>query len=90
MPNYDYECMHCGYKFEAFQSMNAKHLSKCPKCSKKVRRLIGSGGGIIFRGKGFYATDYAKKSQASAADSPKISCPKAMTKEGCSGCSNLT
>jgi putative FmdB family regulatory protein len=87
MPNYDYECMHCGYKFEVFQSMNAKRLNKCPKCSKQVKRLIGSGAGIIFKGKGFYATDYAKKPQASDASSSKVSCPQA--KPGCSGCPNL-
>ena len=87
MPNYDYECIHCGYKFEVFQSMNAKRLNKCPKCSKQVKRLIGSGAGIIFKGKGFYATDYAKKSQAPDAGSTKVSCPKA--KPGCSGCPNL-
>lgn len=88
MPNYDYECMHCGYKFEVFQTMNAQRLTKCPKCDKKVKRLIGSGAGIIFKGKGFYATDYAKKSKGSDADSPKISCPKANP--GCSGCPKLT
>lgn len=74
MPTYEYECMHCGYKFEESQSITAKHLDKCPKCHKKVKRLIGSGSGIIFKGAGFYATDYRK---------PKA-CPKA--KEGCNAC----
>jgi len=87
MPNYDYECMHCGYKFEVFQSMSAKRLTKCPKCSKKVKRLIGSGAGIIFKGKGFYAIDYAKKSKSSNADSSKIGCPKAN--QACAGCPKL-
>ncbi len=102
MPNYDYECTHCGYKFEVFQNMSAQHLTKCPKCDRKVKRLIGSGAGIIFKGKGFYATDYAKKSKNSDADSPKISCPKALAlakggqtkalwpSQGCSGCPKLT
>ncbi len=65
MPTYEYECTKCGHAFEAFQKMSDKHLTKCPKCEKKVRRLIGSGGGIIFKGSGFYETDYKKKSTAS-------------------------
>ena len=88
MPNYDYECLHCGHKFEVFQSMSAKRLTKCPKCDKKVKRLIGTGGGIIFKGKGFYATDYAKKSKSSSTDSVKTSCPNANLR--CSGCPKLT
>jgi len=81
MPNYDYECTACGHKFEAFQQMNDKVLTKCPKCSKKVKRLIGGGAGLIFKGSGFYATDYKKKSSSSGAPH---ACPKA--KEGCTGC----
>ncbi len=80
MPNYDYECTACGYRFEAFQQMSDKPLAKCPKCSKKVKRLIGGGSGIIFKGSGFYATDYKKKSSGEAPHA----CPKA--KEGCAGC----
>jgi len=80
MPTYDYECMHCGNKFEAFQKITDKPLEKCPKCSKKVKRLISAGAGIIFKGSGFYATDYRKKTPGNSAST----CPKA--KEGCSGC----
>lgn len=58
MPTYEYECEKCGYTFEVFQSITDKPLKDCPKCGGKLRRLIGSGGGIIFRGSGFYATDY--------------------------------
>ncbi len=59
MPTYDYECQACGHKFEVFQSITDKPIRKCPVCNKlKVKRLIGLGGGIIFRGSGFYATDY--------------------------------
>ncbi len=65
MPTYDYECTKCGHTFEVSQGMNDKPLTKCPKCEKKLRRLIGSGGGIIFKGSGFYETDYKKKSAAS-------------------------
>jgi len=58
MPNYEYECKKCGYKFEKFQNMSDKPLKKCPKCNGAVRRLIGKGMGVIFKGSGFYATDY--------------------------------
>ncbi len=57
MPTYDYECTSCGHSFEAFQNMSDKPLTKCPKCGKKVQRLIGGGIGIIFKGSGFYVTD---------------------------------
>ena len=60
MPTYEYECKACGHRFEQFQQMTAKPLEKCPKCKKKLRRLIGNGAGIIFKGSGFYATDYRK------------------------------
>ena len=79
MPTYEYECTHCGHQFEAFQNMSDAPLSKCPKCHHKLKRLIGSGSGIIFKGSGFYATDYRKKTK-----SEKMICPKA--KEGCHGC----
>lgn len=80
MPTYEYECQHCRYAFEQFQQMTDKPLEKCPKCGKEVKRLIGSGAGVIFKGSGFYATDY-RKSGAGAA------CPK-NNNEGCSGCPN--
>jgi putative FmdB family regulatory protein len=57
MPTYDYECTACKHTFEAFQSMADDPLEECPKCGKKVRRLIGGGMGIIFKGSGFYSTD---------------------------------
>jgi len=58
MPTYEYECRKCGFAFEKFHSMTAKPVEKCPKCGGKVRRLIGRGSGIIFKGSGFYQTDY--------------------------------
>ncbi len=59
MPTYEYVCDACEHEFEEFQSMSAKHLKKCPDCGKnKLRRLIGTGAGIIFKGSGFYQTDY--------------------------------
>ena len=61
MPTYDYECTKCGHRFEAFQSMSDKPLTKCPECRGKVKRLIGAGAGLIFKGSGFYITDYRSK-----------------------------
>ena len=59
MPTYDYVCDACDHEFEEFQMMSAKPLKKCPECGKnKLRRLIGTGAGIIFKGSGFYETDY--------------------------------
>jgi len=58
MPTYEYECTECGHRFEKFQKMTDKPVSKCPQCKGKVRRLIGLGGGVIFKGPGFYTTEY--------------------------------
>jgi putative FmdB family regulatory protein len=58
MPTYEYECQKCGHRFEEFQSMKDAPLSKCPKCRGKLKRLIGAGAGLLFKGSGFYTTDY--------------------------------
>ena len=58
MPTYEYECQKCGHRFEEFQSMKDAPLSKCPQCRGKVKRLIGAGAGLLFKGSGFYTTDY--------------------------------
>jgi len=74
MPTYDYLCENCEHSFEKFQSITARNLRKCPQCGKlKLKRLIGSGAGIIFKGTGFYETDYRSKSYTDAkqADKPK-------------------
>ncbi|MFH0762779.1 MAG: FmdB family zinc ribbon protein [Candidatus Omnitrophota bacterium] len=84
MPTYEYECTQCGHSFEAFQKMTDQHLDKCPECGGKPRRLISSGAGFIFKGAGFYATDYRKKPVDSAEKADKPACPKAN--EGCKGC----
>ncbi len=64
MPTYEYECEGCGHAFEEFQSMSAAALKNCPKCHEdKLQRLIGAGAGIIFKGSGFYETDYKRKDQ---------------------------
>ena len=63
MPTYEYECEKCGYRFEKLQSIKAKTLRKCPECKKmSLKRLIGTGAGIIFKGSGFYQTDYPSES----------------------------
>ncbi len=62
MPTYEYECTKCDHAFERFQSMTDEPLKRCPKCRCKVRRLFGTGAGIIFKGSGFYETDYRSKS----------------------------
>lgn len=61
MPTYDYQCSKCGHEFELFQRMSDEPLNNCPKCNGKVKRLIGTGASIIFKGSGFYATDYRSK-----------------------------
>ena len=62
MPTYEYECSKCGHRFEVFQSMSDEPKKRCPKCRSKVRRLIGTGAGMIFKGSGFYVTDYRSDS----------------------------
>ncbi len=63
MPTYEYACQKCGHEFEHFQSMSAAVLKKCPKCKKAgLKRLVGGGAGLIFKGTGFYITDYKNKS----------------------------
>lgn len=78
MPTYEYKCEACGDRFERFQSITANPIRKCPKCGKlKVKRLLGTGAGLIFKGSGFYITDYRSDSYNKSAkaesggDSPK-------------------
>lgn len=68
MPTYDYKCDACGHAFERFHSMSAPPIKRCPECGKsKVKRLLGTGAGLIFKGNGFYITDYRDKSYNEAA-----------------------
>ncbi len=60
MPTYDYECQKCGHTFEHFQTFSEPDLKRCPECRGKLKRLIGMGAGIIFKGSGFYETDYRR------------------------------
>ena len=76
MPTYEYECPRCGV-FEVFQGMKEERLKTCPTCKRKVRRLLGTGAGVIFKGSGFYQTDYRGAGYASAA---KADTEKAETK----------
>lgn len=85
MPTYEYACPKCGHTFEAFQSMKDEPLKKCPKCNKNgVKRLLGTGAGLIFKGSGFYITDY-KKSSGSSSSSGGDSKPAKATESKSTG-----
>jgi putative FmdB family regulatory protein len=82
MPTYDYQCDACGHKFEQLQSISSGPLKKCPQCGKlKLKRLLGTGVGVIFKGSGFYQTDYRSDSYKKAADSDKPAAAAATTTE---------
>ena len=83
MPTYDYECSACGHRFEELQSFSEPALTKCPKCKKnKLQRLFGGGGAIIFKGGGFYETDYRRAGEKAdkGEEAPKAETPKTETK----------
>ncbi len=80
MPTYEYKCTKCGYKFEVFQTMTAEPVKNCPRCNSPVKRLIGPGAGPIFKGKGFYQTDY-KNTQSVKKESPKETPTKSTEQE---------
>jgi putative FmdB family regulatory protein len=95
MPTYDYVCGGCGAEFEEFQSITAPSLRKCPKCGKlKLKRLIGTGAGIIFKGSGFYETDYRSDSYKSAAkadtQASSVKPDVAATKTGAAATTNTS
>lgn len=72
MPTYDYQCRKCDHAWEMFQSITAKPVRKCPECGKlAARRVIGPGAGIIFKGSGFYQTDYRSESYKKGAEAAK-------------------
>ena len=72
MPTYEYRCTACDHEFELFQSMSASHKRKCPECGRlKLERLIGTGAAVIFKGSGFYQTDYRSESYKKAAEKDK-------------------
>lgn len=72
MPTYEYECSHCKHRFEKFQSIKDSALRKCPACGRlKLKRLVSGGGGIIFKGSGFYQTDYRSESYKKSVEKEK-------------------
>ena len=86
MPTYDYECPKCKKTFELSQKMTAAPIKTCPDCGGKVKRLIGAGAGIIFKGNGFYTTDYRSDSYKSKEKSEKPSTCDVGSKKECSTC----
>ncbi len=91
MPTYEYECEKCGHHFELFQSMKEPAKKTCPQCKGRVRRLISGGAGLIFKGSGFYITDYrsegyksAAKKESSSSTSSTTSSKSTTTKSGSS------
>ncbi len=77
MPTYEYVCTKCGHELEAFQSMKDAPLKVCPACSRRtLRRKVGGGAGLIFKGSGFYITDYKKKPVDKSADKAAPAAPK--------------
>ena len=85
MPTYDYQCTGCGHTFELFQQMTEKVKNKCPQCGRNtLKRLIGAGMGIIFKGTGFYETDYKRK----PITAPAVSKPDADKKNASSDTSS--
>jgi len=87
MPTYEYECQACDHKFEKFQSITASPIKKCPDCkANKVKRLIGMGAGIIFKGSGFYQTDYRNSAYNDAAKKDKAPTADCGSNEACKSC----
>lgn len=92
MPTYDYECQTCGHQFEAKQSMKDPHLTDCPQesCAGPVKRKIGVGAGFIFKGNGFYITDYRSDSYKAAAKKDSESASAAASSSSASSSSSTT
>jgi putative FmdB family regulatory protein len=91
MPTYDYECSACGHTFELFQGINENPKRKCPECKKqKLRRLFGTGAAVMFKGSGFYQTDYRSESykKAAAADKPPSDSGSSSDSSSASGSSS--
>ena len=85
MPTYDYECDACGHSFELFQSITESHKRKCPECGKlKLRRLFGAGAAIVFKGSGFYQTDYRSDSYRKSAEAERKASSSAKSKSSSS------
>jgi len=84
MPTYEYECKSCGWRFEAFQNIKDDPLKDCPKCGGEIYRLINGGGGVIFKGSGFYVTDRKEaKAQKPAPEKPPAEGKAPACASGC-------
>ena len=82
MPTYDYRCKSCEHEFELFQSMSERVKRKCPECGKlALERLIGPGAGLIFKGSGYYLTDYRSKSYEEGAKAEKEAAKSSKTSD---------
>jgi putative FmdB family regulatory protein len=100
MPTYEYACTECEHRFENFQSITSDPLSECPECKGKLRRLIGRGGALIFKGSGFYETDYKRSgdkggkpdaaSESTKSDSKSESSSSSSGSSGSEGSSSST
>jgi putative FmdB family regulatory protein len=92
MPTYEYQCQKCRRRHEAFQAITAKPLTRCAKCGGRLKRLLGSGAGFLFKGSGFYITDYRSKSyhEAKKKDQPPSPPASKASKTPCgsSSCSS--
>jgi thiazolylpeptide-type bacteriocin precursor len=87
MPTYEYECKNCGYKFEKFQKMTEEPLKICPECKNgSLRRIIGLGGGVIYKGPGFYTTEYRSEEYKRKEREEKGT----LSKSSCSTCSSTS
>jgi len=88
MPTYEYQCDACEHNFDEFQSMSEPPLTKCPKCGKKkLRRVFGAGAAVIFKGSGFYQTDYRSESYKQAAKADQDAAGKSAGKADSNGTS---
>ena len=88
MPTYEYECGACSHRFEKYQSMTEKAIKKCPQCGKaKAMRMISGGAGVLFKGSGFYQTDYRSKGYKEAAKKDKPAPSSSACSGDCSSCS---
>ena len=80
MPTYEYRCKSCGHEFEEFQTMSSDPLTMCPKCAKPtLKRLMSSGVGLVFKGSGFYLTDYKKANTSSSSSTKSESKPNSQS-----------
>lgn len=85
MPTYEYKCTKCGYVFERFQGIKDPPYTKCPECNGLVKRLIGAGSGILFKGSGFYITDYRSRSYKEKERKEKQTTSPGQTKDKIKG-----